>query len=84
MRTLFLPDNKAKHWSWRIVRVCALLIALTAGLHFAIDALIGRGDSALVLLCVALFGGVVALAYRRVRVRRLQNTVRDLKDSALW
>lgn len=84
MRTLFLTDNKAKHWPWRIMLMCGLVAVLMVGVYFSIDDSIGEGESAVVLLCVALFGGVVALAYRRVQVRRLQCTVRDLKDSALW
>lgn len=84
MRTLFLTDNKAKHWRWRIVLMCGLVAVLMIGVYFATADLIGEGGPAVVLLCVALFGGVVALAYRRVQVRRLQCTVRDLKDSALW
>lgn len=84
MRTLFLTDNKAKHWPWRIVLMCGLVAILMVGVYFATDDLIGAGESAVVVLCVALFVGVVALAYRRVQLRRLQCTVRDLKDSALW
>jgi hypothetical protein len=84
MRTLFLTDNKVKHWPWRIMLMCGLVAVLMVGVYFAIGDSIGEGESAVVLLCVALFGGVVALVYRRVQVRRLQCTVRDLKDSALW
>lgn len=84
MRTLFLTDNKAKYWPWRIVLMCGLVAVSMVGVYFANDDLIGKGESAVVLLCVALFGGVVALAYRRYQARRLQSTVRDLKDSALW
>lgn len=84
MRTLFLTDKKAKHWPWRIMLVCGLVVTLMVGMYFAINDLIGRNDSAVVIFCVTLFGGGVALAYRRFQVRRLQSTVRDLKDSALW
>lgn len=84
MRTLFLTGNKAKRWAWRIILVCGLAVALVVGMYSATDDWIGVGESAVVLLCVALLGGVVALAYRWFQVRRLQSSVRDLKDSALW
>lgn len=84
MRTLFLTNNKYKPSRWRVVFVCCLIVALIAGVYSVIVDLIGQSESAMVLLCAVLFGGVVALAYRWLQVRRLQSTARDLKDSALW
>lgn len=84
MRTLFLTHNKSKLSPWRVVLVCCLVVAVIASVYSAIDDLIGKSESTVVLLCAVLFGGVVALAYRWFQVRRLQSTVRDLKDSALW
>jgi uncharacterized membrane-anchored protein len=84
MRTLFLTDNKAKRWSWRIVLVCGLVVAIMVGVYSVIGELVGSREPALMLLSVVLFGVFAALAYRRFQVWRLQSTVRDLKDSALW
>lgn len=84
MRTLFLTNNESKPSRWRVVLVCCLVVTLIAGVYSAIDDLIGKSESAVVLLCAVLFGGVVALAYRWLQARRLQSTARDLKDSALW
>lgn len=84
MRTLFLTGNKAKRKPWQLVLFCGLVVAVMVGVYSAIDDLFGRNASTVAILCAALFGGVVALAYRRFQVRRLQNSVRDLKDSALW
>lgn len=84
MRTLFLTHSKSKLSPWRVVLVCCLAVAVMAVVYSAIDDLIGKSESTVVLLCAVLFGGVVALAYRWFQVRRLQSTVRDLKDSALW
>lgn len=84
MRTLFLTDKDAKRKPWRIVLACSLVVALLVGVYSAIDVLFGRSEPATVILGAACFGGVVALAYRWFQVRRLQSTVRDLKDSALW
>lgn len=84
MRTLFLTDNKAKRRPWQFALSCGLLVAVIVGVYSAIDDLFGRNASTVAILCTALFGGVVALAYRRFQARRLQSAVRDLKDSALW
>lgn len=84
MRPLFLTGNKAKRKPWQLVLVCGLVVALLVGVYSAIDVLFGRSEPAAVILGAACFGGVVALACRWFQVRRLQSTVRDLKDSALW
>jgi hypothetical protein len=62
--------------------MCGLVLVLIFGAYSAIEGLIGLSGLAAVLLGVALVGGVFAV--RWFQVRRMQGTVRDLKDSALW
>lgn len=61
-----------------------LVLVLLLGAYAAIGGLIGLGGSAEELLGVALIGCAVVLVVRWLQVRRMQSSVRDLKDSALW
>jgi hypothetical protein len=85
MRTLFLTGNKTRNRPWRKgLLVSVLVLVLLIGAYAAIEGLIGLSGSAEVLLGVALVGCAVVLVGRWLHVRRMQSSVRDLKDSALW
>ena len=85
MRTLFLTGNKTRSRPWRKgLLVSGVVLVLLSGAYAAIENLIGLSGSAEVLLGVALVGCAVVLVGRWLHVRRMQSSVRDLKNSALW
>lgn len=85
MRTLFLTGNKTRNRPWRKGLLASVLVlVLLIGAYAAMEGLIGLSGSAEALLSVALVGFAVVLVVRWLHVRRMQSSVRDLKDSALW
>jgi hypothetical protein len=85
MRTLFLTGNKTRNRSRRKgLLVSGLVLLWLISAYVAIESLIGLSGSAEVLLGVALVGCAVVSVVRWLQVRRMQSSVRNLKDSALW
>lgn len=85
MRTLFLTGKKTRNRPWRKgLLVSGLVLVLLIGAYAAIEGLIELSGTAEVLLGVALVGCAVVVVVRWLQARRMQSSVRDLKDSALW
>jgi hydrogenase-4 membrane subunit HyfE len=85
MRTLFLNGMKSKQQLWLRVLWIGLLTVLSVGLLATFDVFPGWAFSDVRLFVAVVIASVVsALLVCWVLQRRLQNTVQNLKDSALW
>ncbi|PKO70416.1 MAG: hypothetical protein CVU22_01800 [Betaproteobacteria bacterium HGW-Betaproteobacteria-16] len=84
MRTLFLNEKRSKLHMLRVALWCALISLVSLGVLAMLDGSLNWPASALGALAIAVMAGLAAFAGRWFHLRRMKNTSRDLKDSALW
>jgi thiosulfate reductase cytochrome b subunit len=84
MRTLFLKGHKAKLQRWHVAAWACGVVAVLLTLLALLEEAISWHVAFLWLLAAAVIAGLAILVGRWVYRRRLQDSTRSLKDSALW